>query len=212
MWIFFCLRNTDLFLSCFGYNLTQGVYQVVFIEDYVYTHKGVVIISHRHIMQVELIHVLLMKILLGQCHCDFPSTIRTEVEAQNHISVFYGSQWEAIAVHRYNGLYKFIGDACFIRFFNGLQHIGCVITDAMHHYVIGKFHALPSLVAIHRIVSANNARNLSGGFRNVIFKICQITNASFRIGIPAISKSMDENVLKSVIGRNRAKPLQVIGV
>ena len=91
MWIFFCFCDADLLQSLLLQHFAQCILQVIILEDNMNVFERVIILRHRCIVQVQLLHIEVGEIDLREHLRDLPATICTEVETKRHIIIFNGS-------------------------------------------------------------------------------------------------------------------------
>src|SRR5881394_3772419 len=87
----------------------------------------------------------------GEGAHDLPHPIGSIVEAEDPVAVF--DQRRAFDHAR---LYEFVGCPRFVRLLDRCNGIRYGDADAFHHRIVGEPSAIPTLVAIHREVSAGD--------------------------------------------------------
>ena len=95
----------------------------------------------------------------------------------------------------YNRFQKFIRNTFCIRFFNQGKNIVGFFSYSIYHNIIGQFHSFPSFIAVHRIISAGNCCQFSGGKLHMLKQICYKIFPRMRITIATIGESMYVNLI-----------------
>ena len=97
-----------------------------------------------------------VKVSVNKGTGDFTRTVSTEVHENERVAVFHRGIGLTFGAD-HGGFYEFI---VFIAGIGGLQTfnggIGLEFTLRQRHQVIRFFHAIPTVVAVHRVVTAND--------------------------------------------------------
>src|SRR6185295_18034276 len=97
----------------------------------------------------------------GERARDLARAICAKVEKDHRVAVLNGRYRLVIFARDHDGLDKFIGDATLVRFSDGGQWIPGRLAFAINQHSIRALDALPTLVAIHRVVSPDHRRHLA---------------------------------------------------
>src|SRR4029078_11517762 len=72
-------------------------------------------------------------------------------------------------------------------------------TNSRNEGIISQFYSFPSLVAVHREITATNTCYFSNGSINMLLQLRDETKSTFRICVAAIRKGMNKYILESFL-------------
>ena len=161
-----------------------------------------VIRSHTVILQTwDCMHACFRHILLSQYDSQLFCTVVTVIEEDYHIAFLDCS----VNVCIYNRLDKFVCHAFIIRFLHCLNHVGSFLAFTVHQQVICFFHAFPTFVTIHSIITADDGSNLSARFLAVCSKFFNKTLTALRVSVATVHEAVDECIVDIVFFSDVAK-------
>ena len=152
--ILLSLSSVQLLLALLAQILTQSVLNVLLREQDVYTLEVCIVWSHAVVLQArDSLHALLWHILLSQCDGHLLSTVVTEVDEDNNITLFYATVNCCIV----DWLDELIGNALVIALLHSSNHISALLTSTVYNQVVTLFYALPTLIAVHSVETTYDA-------------------------------------------------------
>src|SRR4029077_1111856 len=114
----------------------------------------------------------------------------------------------------HDGKSEFVGDAFFVTRANGGDGIGefCVGV-AVNHRAIGFFDALPAVVAVHRVVTADDGGDLADGeFAHFLLELTEEVDAAVRRRVAAVQEAVHENARDLIFARHAKESEELIDV
>ncbi len=161
MRVLFGFRGAQILVVQIGKHLRQNLLQLVRLDHRLQPRPILVVLGHRHIEKISWPFAVdkLVKIRRGQCVRHLPSAIRSEIVKNNRVVAVNQPKWfscRAFGVGHYNWLDEFVGDPGFVtRIQRGDRIDGPRFSFAVYQGAIREFHALPTIVAVHRIISSD---------------------------------------------------------
>ena len=140
---------------------------------------------HRPVKAVE--------ILILECADDLPHPVRAEVEEDQRIAVFDPPQVGSLGRQHRDRLHELVGHALLVKPPYRLQRLLRLRADTERHQVVTALHALPSLVAVHREIAADDG----GEMRARAEQLAQVLLGRLRRRVAAVEDGMDEDSLRA---------------
>ena len=193
MSIFLCLGNPQLFQTGLTDHLSQGILYILFIKQNMQTFKSSVVRSHTTIIQRHFLHLLFGDIPLGQSNSQFFGAVVTVVEENHHITRFDHTHRPMVASDMYDRFDKFVGNPFVIRLLDTYLHMLRRSPDPIHNQIIGFLYTLPTIIPIHSIITTDDRSDPSGRFVHMSLQFSYESQSAFRIGIPAIHKTVNKS-------------------
>ena len=143
-------------------------------------------------------HSFLWHILLSEHLSEFFRAIVTIVNEDNYIAFFDNSVYFAVV----DWLDKLVGYAFIITFLHSLHHVISLLSFALYKQIIGLFHTIPSLIAVHCIESSNNTCDVSTIVLAAVLNLFYKAFTTLWVGISAVHKAMNIYIFESVFLAN----------
>lgn len=103
-----------------------------------------------------------------------------------------------------------LGATLLIAGLDGGDRILARLTLTKTHSLEGNLNTLPTLIAVHCVVAANNSGNLTNAnLFEVVDKLLHIASTRLRVGIAAIAEEMDEDLFYTILLGGSQKSVQV---
>src|SRR6185295_10811180 len=126
--------------------------------------------------------------------------IGPEVKEENRGAVFDLREWRTTSVDDYEWLKKLISSSIQIRFSDRSYRIRYLFPDCMHEQIVSPFGSLPTLVAIHCVVTTHNRSNATNtDLIKFSLERCDVISAGTGRRVASVEKTMDENTIEIVI-------------
>ena len=171
--------------------------------------EGRVIRGHTAVVQRKRVHTCLRHILLGEHAGKFPCPVVAEVEENHCVTLGNLAHSLPVGTRDYCRLDELVGNTFSIRCFNGFCCGSGLDAFAADEHIVGLFHTVPSLVAVHSIEPSADRCNLSAAARHLLFKFLHEAFAALRVAIASVHKAVNENLLKTVFLGNREELVNV---
>ena len=197
-----------LLLTHLAQIFAQRVLHILFREQDVNTLEVSIVWSHAIVLQTwNSLHSLLWHILLSQRDSHLLSTVVTEVNEDNYITLF-DTTIDRCVMDRLDEL---IGYTLIVAFLHGLNHISSLLTNTVNNQVITLFYALPTLITVHRIETTNDRSNSSIVIGTNLRYLLDETLTALWVSITAVHIAMNKHlILQSVCLTNLNELKQVI--
>ena len=190
MCVFFGFGNSQLGEAVFRHHFAEDVHQRFRREHRL--HETVVvdrIFGHadRHRQLNRLFPFKTGKFPVGQRIQDFAGAVGAEVGHQHRVAVF-----KSLIVADYGRNHEFVADFFGIRSFDRLDRVGKTFAVGHNHVVVGFFHPVPALVAVHGVETSGHGGDFDvfhGG--GIFFKFGDEAGGRFRRRVAAVQKGVD---------------------
>src|SRR5690606_29867978 len=139
----------------------------------------------------------------------FPATVGPEIEAYYRIARFNEPSSGDILLFN-NGLYKFVGNICRIGGFYRLNDIVGLLALSVYKRVVSQLNPFPPFVPVHGIIAPGNRRYFAGGLGKVLLQVFNKAQSAFRVGIAAVGKSMNENIIQLLVLADACNGFQMV--
>ena len=192
--VFLSLSNSQLVLASVCNNLTKSKLYVLLVKQDVYACELVIIWSKTAVVQRKGLHAHLRHILLCKYAGNLTCTVVTEVEEDN--CVICSNICSSLNLDRFDEL---IGNTSLVRSLNCSNRRRYNLTLTVYHKIVSHFHAVPSLVAVHSVETANYRSNLACRFCHMSLKLLYKAFSALRVGITAIHEAVYVNFVKTVL-------------
>src|SRR5712692_6573418 len=134
------------------------------------------------------------EMIFGKRASDLPSAIRPKVEKDHAIAIPHGRRRFVALIDDYNRLHELIGDAFAVRLANSGDRITARASFTQSHQSISLLGALPSLIAVHRVVAPDDGCDFAHSvFAHLVDKLGDVTGSRIRGGVAPIQKSAHED-------------------
>ena len=146
------------------------------------------------------LHALLRHVLLGQNDRDLFRAVVAVVEEDHYVP--FRNPSVAIRVHQ--RLHELIRVLVLLRVtvvaaLHGGYHVGLLTTNAVHQLVISHFDALPTLVAVHRVETADDRSDMCAVSVAYFLQVGYKTLAAARVGVTTVHETVDESLLRHAV-------------
>ena len=94
---------------------------------------------------------------------------------------------------------KLVGDILVVALLHGLHHIGGLLALAFYQEVVGHFHAVPALVAVHGVVAAHNRGDCAGRLVAMGLELFYEAFARTGIGVAAVHEAVDVDLCEAIL-------------
>ena len=152
-----------------------------------------IIFGHCCVPEVEFLHVIRRKILLGKYLGNFAAAIGSIIKTKHHVAIFYGCHRFLCSVNNDSWFNKFVRFVLFVRLLNRGNTRRRGLPLSSYHTIVSQLHSFPALVAIHGIITAADSCDFANSRIKVMLQITYKMNAAFRVCVPAVSESMHVN-------------------
>ena len=158
-----------------------------------------VIGGHAAIVERQRVHALLRHILLCEYDGQLLGPVVPVVEEDHHVVRPDHTDRIAVLVDPHDGLHELVGHPFVVRLLHRQRHIGRMFALALDQQVVGHLHTLPTLVAVHRVITAyDRGHDARRSFPHVLFQPFDESLAAVRIGIAAVHKAMHVGTFDTV--------------
>jgi len=208
--------DVRILLGLGGMELSETVLREIFAQGVLYVllgeeHRDVlevgVVGSHGEVVQVvDGVHTLVGEVLLGEHLRQLFGTVVAEVEEDHHVALAYRAIDRGIV----DGLDKLIGHALGITFLHSLNHVGGLFAGSFHQQVIGFFHPVPPLVAVHRVESSDDAGDMRAVGRANLLHFLDESLAALGVGVAAIHEAVNVNIVQTIFLANLDELIQMV--
>ncbi len=190
------LVSTHLRLQVVGSHLGRrnqdtGVLHIILIEEDVQPTELGVVGRHRTVIQRQGMHSLGRHILLGENDRKFLGAVVPEIEENDHIVALYRTDRFVLFVHGDDGLDELVAHAVVVRFENARHQVGGLLAHSVHKLIVSDPHTLPTLVAVHRVVTPDHRSDPDVRTVNMALQRSDKTLSAVRIGIPTVHEAVD---------------------
>jgi hypothetical protein len=126
---------------------------------------------------------------------DLTHAIGAEVETDHRVAVANRSDGSVVGVGNYDRFDELVGDLFLVRLLDGRgRRLPAAVGAAVDDRLVREMRAVPSLVAIHRVVPADDRGHSSGrGTRQRVMKLCEVADPSRRGRIAPVGNGVDED-------------------
>src|SRR5690606_7589875 len=177
------------------------------LKNNLYTLEGLIVCRKGDIMEVQLLHLVILKIPLGEHFSDLSSSVGPKIKTYNEIPLFYTANGPAQIVYLYNGADKFICNSVVIGFPDRVGDIFGTFAFSMYQSIISQLHTFPSFVPVHGIISSYHRGNSTDRLGAVALEILEVSQSPLRVCVSSISKSMNKHILDAIVIRRITQPL-----
>ena len=173
----------------------EGIVDILLVEYDVHASERRVVRCHAVVLQTgDGGHARFRNVVLCERYGELLGAVVAVVEEYYRVALFYCAV-DGRVVDRFYELVGYIG---VIRSLHCCNHVGGLCTLAMHEQVVGNFHALPALVAVHGIVATDDRCYHTCRFAAVLLKLFDKSFAAAGVGVTAVHEAMDIYLFKSV--------------
>ncbi len=165
--------------------------------------------SHAAVIERQGAHTLGGHVLLREHYGYLLGAVVTVVEEDHHVVGFDAADNLSVLVDANHGLHELVGHALVVRALHGLRHIGRSVAHAVHQQVVSHLHSLPTLVAVHGIVTADDRRDLARALRQMRLDVGDEALAALGIGVATVHEAVHEGILDAIMSRYVAKFVEV---
>ena len=195
MRVFLRLRDAELALAGLGDRLAEGVVHQFLVEEDVHAGERGVVRSQAAIIERDRMHSLFGHVALRQHGGQLAGAVVAEIVEDDGVAFFHLRQRCAGGVGDYDRLDEFVGHVGVIGGLDALQGGSERGALAFDQQVIGLFHAVPALVAVHRIEAAADGRHLAGGLLHLLLQLFHEAVTAARVGVAAVHEAVDESAV-----------------
>ena len=159
--------------------------------------KGCVVGRHRREPERQRMHAALRR--LGENRGEFACAVIAEIDKEHRIIGLERADGTVNLIRFHNGLDKFVGDAGGVGRTHRFGKVSRMRAFAVHELLPRFFNALPALVAVHGVVAANEAHELSRftGFRKLALERFHKSQTALGIGVAAVHESVNVDMLNA---------------
>ena len=205
------LGNTQLCKSLFRDVLADRIGHVLLVEQDVQPLELGIVRGHRAVIERHRVHSLLRHILLRQGDGQLLGPVITVVEEDHHVIRTDHADRIAVLVDPHDRLHELVGYPLVVGFLHGQHHIGRVLALTLDQQVVGLLHTLPTFVAVHGVVAADDRCDDSRRFfTHMALELLNKALAAVRVGVAAIHETMYVGMLNAVAGCNIGQFEQVL--
>ena len=195
---------------CFDTYSPIGIDDVLLVEQDVQSLELRIVRRHAAIIERQPLHAELGHILLRQCDRQFLRTVIAEIEEDHDVAFADRAERTVLAVDADDRLDELVGHALVVRLLHGGDRIGRLLALALYEQVVCQLDALPTLVAVHRIVAADDRRDPAGRPFQMTLQRFDKTLTTARIGIASVHEAMHESLIHAVMLRYVAKLKEMV--
>ena len=114
------------------------------------------------------------------------SSCVSTTEEDHHVAGTDRPDGFPLGVDTHDRLDELVGHVGVVGLLHGGDHVRRRLADTVHELIVGHLHTLPALVAIHRIVTADDRRDDARRLRRMALQRLDETLAAVRVGIAAV--------------------------
>ena len=153
MRIFFRLCNTSLFQTLCCKKLAKCVCNLFFYKSNQFIFDRNIVFCKTYIRCFHPFSSFkTVELIVAECSCDLSRAIRSEIEEDHRIPVFY-CRCRSAVFHHYKRFHKLVSFLVVIRCLNSFKRRCRFNSFAFHQGIICFFHTIPTVVTIHRIIT-----------------------------------------------------------
>ena len=146
------------------------------------------------------LHSCFSNIFLRENLREFLSAIVAVVEENDNVTFFYTT----VNIGINERLHKFIGilevfSVASVAILNGFHHIGFLATHSINELIVSHLHTIPTLVAIHRIETADDASHMCTCFLTLLGERLDICHTALWVGITAVHEAVNISLISNTI-------------
>ena len=146
-----------------------------------------------------------VKLWIAEHSGDLSCPVRSEIKKYYGIPILYPSVGSTD-----NRLYKLVRNPCVIGFLYRRKHVITFFSLTRYKSVVGDFHSVPSLVAVHGIVSSDDRGHLSDAeLPRLFYKLIDISVPRCGRGISSIHKAVYKHLLNTLPLRKLQKTIKM---
>ena len=180
------------------------------VEEDVHAGEGGVVRGQAAVVQRQGVHPLFRHILLRKCRRQLAGAVVAEVVEDDGVAFLHLGQRSAGGVGDDDRLDEFVGHIGVIGRLDALDGGLESRALALDQQVVGLFHAVPALVAVHRIEAAADRSDLARGFGHLALELLEEALAAARVGVATVHKGVDVNLLQAVFLRDAEELIHVL--
>ena len=138
--------------------------------------------------------------LLGEHHSEFLSAVVAVVEEDHHVAFLNTS----IAVGVDERLHKFVGVLVVFRIgvvaaLNAFHHVGHLASLALNELVVSHLNAVPTLVTVHSIETADDAGNMCACRFAMLDEVGDESLAALRVGVTTVHEAVNISLVGDAV-------------
>ena len=201
MGIFLSLSRVQLLEALLRDKFAERVVHVLFREEDVNASERSVVRRHAVVLQArDGVHAFFWHILLGEHHSEFLSAVVAVVEEDHHVAFLNTS----IAVGIDERLHKFVGVLVVFRIgvitaLNAFHHVGHLASLALNELVVSHFNAVPTLIAVHSIETADDAGNMCACRFAMLYEVGDESLAALRVGVTTVHEAVNISLVGDAV-------------
>ena len=203
------LGFSDMVLAKAGrrQNISKDVLREFLLECHRRIEVGIVF-GKAHERDVRVLAAIeAIEIILDESAGDLTCAIGTEVEEDDRIALFHAT------IDKGNGDDELVGDIVLVRSLHCLRRSSLEHRCRMDNRVVRKLHALPTVIAVHRIISAAYRCNTSLERLVVqtvqdVLQLNDVSLTAFRRNVTPVHEAMDEHLRNAMFFSCADKPFE----
>ena len=160
--------------------------------------EGGVIGSEAAVVQRKGVHAFFRHILLGEHGGEFAGAVVAEVVEDDGISFLDGGNGLA-ALGNHDGLDELVGDIGIVAGLDAFLGAFKGVALAFDQEIVGLFHAVPALVAVHGIEAAADGCHLAGGFGHLLFQLLNEAQTTAGVRVAAVHEGVDIDFVQTFL-------------
>ena len=161
-------------------------------------------------MEWKSLHTELRHILLSKNCSKLTSTVVTEVEEDNSVTLLDCSKRLTVSACDSDRLDELIGYTLVVRSLDSLSSRSSVNALALNEKVISLLDALPSLVTVHSIETTANRSNLTCRRSHSCLEVSYKALTALRVSVTTVHETVNEYILELILLSNVEELINVL--
>ena len=193
------LGDAELGHVVIGEELAEDVVVALLAESDQLVRNGLVVVREADVGRLDpRPAVKAVEIVAAEGAGDLAGTVRTEVEEDDAVVILYSGERLAV-LHHGEGDDELIGLSVVVGSLNAARRGIRGLSVGLGQIVIGQLHALPAVVAVHRVVTAADRRDLADAdLRHLLFQGRHIFLRRCRGRVAAVQEAVDKDLRQTV--------------
>ena len=178
--------------------LADRILHVLLVEQDVQPLEFGIVRGHAAVIERQRVHPFGGHVLLREHDGQLLGAVVAVVEEDHHVAGTDRPDGFPLGVDTHDRLDELVGHVGVVGLLHGGDHVRRRLADTVHELIVGHLHTLPALVAIHRIVTADDRRDDARRLRRMALQRLNETLAAVRVGIAAVHEAVYIGMLDAV--------------
>ena len=166
-----------------------------------------VVRSHAVVLQVlDGVHAFLGHVLLCEHVSELASAVVAEVDEDDDVALLDG----ALHLGVVDRLDKLVGHTLGVALVHGLQQVVGLLALALNEQVVGLFHAVPTVVAVHGVETSHDAGDVCVVLVAALQHLLNEALAALRVAVAAVHEAVHVGLLQAILLRDLEQLEEVV--